>query len=112
MMRRVQIAVVMLALLATPLALLSRAMACESTNCTMMCCLPHGSHSSSSMPCHCSGNSQKQLPNFGLIAPMAPTAPEEFAALDEPDGFGEAIRVSSQAPAHGFAVDPFNPPRS
>jgi len=111
-MRRIQIAVVVLSLLATPLALLARAMACESTSCPMMCCLPHGSHSGSSLPCRCSGKSQKQLPDFGLVAPMAPTTPEEFAALEAPDAVRQSIRISSQAPTRGFSVGPFNPPRS
>ncbi|HXX46147.1 MAG TPA: hypothetical protein VEJ38_15560 [Candidatus Acidoferrales bacterium] len=111
-MRRVQIAVVMLALLATPLALLSRAMACESTSCPMMCCLPHGSHSVPSMPCHCSGKSQKQLPEFGLIAPIAPTMTEEFATVGVPDSSRQPLQVRSASLAKGFAAAPFNPPRS
>jgi len=113
-MRRLQILVVMVALLATPLALLARAMACESATCTMMCCLPHGSHSHSgqTMPCHCSTKSGKQIPDFGLIAPIAPTMTEDFAAVDLPGSARQALRFFSVSIAQGFAAPPFSPPKA
>jgi len=111
-MRRVSIVVVILALLATPLALLARALSCESTACTMTCCLPHGSHAhpgSAMCPCSKSG---KQLPDFGRIAPMAPTTPEKFASVDEPDRAREFLCDLLPSTAQGFASAPFNPPRA
>jgi len=111
-MRRIQIAVVMLALLATPLALLARAMACESSACAMMCCLPHSSHQGKPIPCHCSGKSQKQLPDFGLIAPIAPTMTENFAAVDLPGFARQARRFFAASITQGFAAPPFSPPKA
>jgi hypothetical protein len=111
-MRRVPFIVVIVALLATPLALLGRAMSCESANCAMMCCLPHAqSHGATSAPCHCSSKSRK-LPDFGLIAPIAPTVTEAFASIEQP----AAIRLAAQSASHlslqGFQSAPFNPPKS
>lgn len=111
-MRRVQILVVVLALLATPLALLARALSCESAACTMTCCLPHGSHAHAGPAiCHCS-KSGTRLPDFGRIAPIAPTAPEEFAAIDGPDFTQQPILSHSSSTAEGFRSAPFNPPRA
>jgi hypothetical protein len=111
---RAPIAVVILALLATPLALLARARACESASCTVMCCLPHSSHSQAGvgMACHCSTKSGKQLPDFGRIAPIAPTTPEEFASVDAPDRSRQPLRSLSPSIAQGFASTPFNPPKA
>ncbi|HXX17847.1 MAG TPA: hypothetical protein VEJ46_00450 [Candidatus Acidoferrum sp.] len=113
-MRRAKAMLVIVALLATPLALVARAMACESAACTMMCCLPHGFHPHAGQPmtCHCQTKSGKQLPDFGLIAPIAPTMTEQFVAVDAPDAFRRSMQISSQAPTQGFSIGPFNPPRS
>jgi hypothetical protein len=108
-MRRVQIVAVILALLATPLALLARALSCESSTCTMTCCLPHG-HAGPAT-CHCS-KSGTRLPDFGRIAPIAPTAPEDFAAIDGPDFTHQPILSHSSSTAEGFRSAPFNPPRA
>jgi hypothetical protein len=111
-MRRAELLLVIFALLATPLALLGRALSCESASCPMLCCLPHASHSphGAQMPCHCSGKSHK-LPNFGLIAPIAPTAPSEFASLDQPRAAQESLSITSASARQGFSVAPFTPPR-
>jgi hypothetical protein len=110
--RRVPIVVVILALLATPLALLARAMACEAASCTMMCCLPQSSHSQAGAACHCSAKSGKQLPDFGRISLIAPTTPEEFASLDVPDRSRQPLRSLLPSIAQGFESTPFNPPRA
>jgi hypothetical protein len=111
-MRRVPFIVVIAALLATPLALLGRAMACESTTSTMMCCLPHAhSHGAPQMPCHCSDKSHK-LPDLGLIAPIAPTETEAFVSIDQPRAIRQAPQVSSLSAVQGFSRTPFNPPRN
>jgi len=111
-MYRAKAALVIIALLATPLALLARAMACESSTCAMMCCLPHSSHSSAPVPCHCSGKSQKQLPDFGLIAPIAPTMTEDFASVGIPDSARQPRQSASPSLARGFTSAPFTPPRA
>ena len=113
-MRRVPILVVVIALLATPLALLARAISCESAACKVTCCLLHSSHAlkGSALACHCSTKSGKQLPEFGRIAPIAPTAPQEFAAIDAPAALRQPVRSYSPSIAQGFASMPFNPPRA
>jgi hypothetical protein len=109
-MRRVPSIVVIAALLATPLALLGRAMACESTTCTMMC-LPRAHSHGALQICHCSGKSHK-LPDFGLIAPIAPAETEAFVSIDQPSAIRLAPQVSSRLAVQGFSSTPFNPPRS
>jgi len=111
-MRRLQILVVLLALLATPLALLARSMACNSASCTMMCCLPHAHSHGKFIPCHCSTKSGKQLPDFGLISLIAPTMTEEFLALDAPAATRHFVPSHSQWPPQEFPSELFNPPRS
>ena len=113
-MRRAEIILVIVALLATPLALVARGMACESSACTMMCCLPHGSHSHQGQPmvCHCQDKSGKHLPDFGLIAPIAPTMIEAFVVVGAPDASRYPVRTYMQSPARGFAPTPFDPPRT
>jgi len=113
-MRRAQVFLVIAALLATPLALLARAEACNSAACTMMCCLPHGAHSHPGQPmaCHCPSKSGKHLPEFGLIAPIAPTAPEAFATVAAPASSRTAVPLSSLSLTQGFSAAPFNPPRA
>lgn len=112
--RRIPIFVVILALLATPLALLARARSCESPACTMTCCLPHGSHSRAGqwVTCHCSTKSGKRLPDFGLIAPIAPTTPERFGAVAAPDAVRYPVRFWSASLTQGFTATPFIPPRA
>lgn len=119
-MRRAKTMLVIVALLATPLALLARGMACESCACIMMCCAPQGSHSQhgKAMMCgakqgmQCGMNSSKHQPEFGLIAPIAPTFTEAFAAVSAPGAIREPVRLSSQFTLQGFASTPFEPPRA
>jgi hypothetical protein len=133
-MRRVQAILVIVALLATPLALLARADDTGMADCDGMCCLPHGSHhhaparnsspepQNDDMACHhgalghmmeCSMRSGQPRMDYGLLAPFPPAHASVVMSLDRP-------RVSSfansQFPAGnlsaGFLAGPFQPPRS
>lgn len=115
-MRRAQAILVVVALLAIPLAMLARSGPCEQTQC--MCCLMHGSkaqHGKAMQCSHCSGQKKcgigSQLPDYGLIAPMAPTTPAPQTAL-------AALAVSRRVLVNyapglptGFSSEPFEPPR-
>jgi hypothetical protein len=132
-MRRAQAVLVIVALLATPLALLARASDPGMPDCNGMCCLPHGSHHSpvrhsspapqqEAMACHhgavghmmeCSMKSGQHRMDYGLLAPMPPATSSAFVELDAP----EISRpfYSQFPPAHlaaGFLANPFQPPRS
>jgi hypothetical protein len=131
-MRRTQAILVILALLATPLALLARAAGMDSMACNGMCCLPHGQHHSTA-----AGTSQRsshdgtfcehgalghlmecgmkpghQRVDYGLISPLAPTRASALASIDALNLPRVArFQSHSQTPSAGFAADPFQPPR-
>jgi hypothetical protein len=133
-MRRVQAILVIVALLATPLALLARAVDPGMSDCNGMCCLPHGGHHhfpvkntapashEDEMACHhgpfghmmdCSMRSGQQRMDYGLIAPFPPARTSVVASIDRPK---VSRRAGSQFPAvnlsAGFLAGPFQPPRS
>jgi hypothetical protein len=133
-MRRVQAILVIVALLATPLALLARAVDPDMPDCNGMCCLPHGGHHHSpakntapaspedEMACHhvagghiieCSMRSGQPRMDYGLIAPFPPARTSVVGSIDQP----KISRLTrSQFPAvnlsAGFLAGPFQPPRS
>ncbi len=133
-MRRVQAILVILALLATPLALLARADDSTMADCNGMCCLPHGSHhhspiqhpatepDQSGMACHhgapnhlmdCTMKSGQHQMDYGLLAPLPPARPSALASVDVP----KLIRIpASEFPGQdlsaGFLEGPFQPPRN
>lgn len=133
-MRRVQAILVIVALLATPLALLARAVDPGMPDCNGMCCLPHGGHHhfpvknsapaslEEEMACHhravghtmdCSMRSGQPRMDYGLIAPFPPAQTSIVAAINQPR---VSRLVGSQFPAFhlsaGFLAGPFQPPRS
>jgi hypothetical protein len=110
-MRRTQISVIIIALLATPLALLARGMACEASP-VMLCCMVHGSHASpgQALVC-CCGLNRHQVPNFGLLAPVAPTRTESLARLAQPERHYRDFWDEARFARSGFASAPFEPPR-
>lgn len=112
-MQRVKAAIVLVALLAIPLALLARGMACESTAGPMICCMLHGSHHGNQpMVCHCAGKSSSHVPDFGLIAPLPPTEPEAFAAIAAPGSLRQPMYSQSPFSLRGFVAVPFQPPKA
>lgn len=131
-MRRMQALLVIVALLATPLALLARATAAGSMDCGGMCCLPHAGHHHLSQPSphnattckhgslghafECtmhSGRSGHQGADYGLLSPIAPTKPSalaSIAALGAPRI--AALLFTIENLSAGFDLNPFQPPRS
>jgi hypothetical protein len=129
-MRRASTILVLLAMLSIPMALLARGMACaDAQSCNMACCSWHGSHpaqksrpmcgqqanpeqSAQPAQCHCMCMlSHHSLPDFGLIAPMAPTHVSPLATLVTPAAHKQSMDVFSQPLAFGFFSAPFEPPR-
>jgi len=130
MFRRAQALLVVLALLATPLALFART--ANPDACDGMCCLPHGSHPSSmhhaqatapakDADCHhaalscaieCSMKSSHHQFHFGLLAPIAPTKPSAFVSLAVNQTSKAIPFPSNQTHITAFATTPFQPPRS
>ena len=133
-MRRVQAILVIVALMATPLALLARAVDPGMPDCNGMCCLPHGGHHHSpvknsapashqeEMACHhrtvgdamdCSMRSGQPRMDYGLIVPFPPAQASIVTAINQPR---VSRPVGSQFPAFhlsaGFLAGPFQPPRS
>jgi len=126
-MRRAQIIVVVLALLAAPLALLARSFSGSSSDCGQFCCLPHGSHSSqtheamhANRSCQhgaahavlCSMKSGHPGVDYGLNSPILPTSVSSLARIIPPDAWRSDFAWYRDFPAFGFPPAPLKPPRS
>jgi len=126
-MRRGQAIFVIVALLATPLALLARGRAGDSGGCDRMCCLRHGSHpisentSSDGMMCHrsaagrncqCSMNSGRSPIDYGFLAPIVPASPSAIAGILNPPVSRESFSGFVEVTPSGFHSAPFEPPRA
>jgi len=123
-MRRTQTVLIIVALLATPLALVARGMACESPACPCACERLHG-HAPSQQTqsvtlrriatgyCpYCGKKLGHHTTDFGFLAPIAPTAPIPAAALPRPHIARAAAATFEQASVAGFSIEPFQPPRA
>jgi hypothetical protein len=133
-MRRAQAVLVIVALLATPLALLARAVDPGMPDCNGMCCLPHGLYHHSparnsspapqkhDMACHhgaaeqmikCSMKSGQPRMDYGLSAPFPPGRTSSLMFVDRPkvSRFANSRFTSGDLSA-GFLAGPFQPPRS
>ncbi|HXN97911.1 MAG TPA: hypothetical protein VN881_02495 [Candidatus Acidoferrales bacterium] len=120
-MRRVQAIVVIVALLATPLALLARGVNGEASECTSMCCLPHAHHAAQhhAMECQhgatghvfeCTMTSSHHT-HYGLISPIVPTVPSAIAFIAAPDVNRGILAQFGEISAAGILSAPFEPPR-
>jgi hypothetical protein len=120
-MRRAQAILVIVALLATPLALLARGVSAEATECTGMCCLPHGHHAAQhkDMKCQhgaighgfeCTIRSDHHT-DYALIAPIVPTVPSAMASIAIPDVSRDVLAQFCEIYAAGLLSVPFQPPR-
>jgi hypothetical protein len=140
MVRRAQAVLLILALLAAPLALYARGTANEMHDCGGMCCLPHGHHAPQPAPhhqapatpareadCHhadaapkselscaleCAMHSSPHSSNLGLLAPIAPTKPSDIVVLRIAQKSQTAPRNIAQMVCNGFLASPFQPPRA
>ncbi|MHB8413678.1 MAG: hypothetical protein ACYDDI_17290 [Candidatus Acidiferrales bacterium] len=122
-MRRIQAASLIIALLAVPLTLVARAYACAPQKCTMMCCLPHGGHAAHAMKMDCqhsaSGASACMMRcsslgktiDYGLASPIAPTQLSAAPALPAPELARANATAIFPAILNGFPRIPFDPPR-
>lgn len=118
MTRRIQSVALIVALLATPLALLSRSYACAANQCTMMCCLSRNHARAMSTHCHSDAagacamhcDSQKNL-DYGLASPLPPTQLQAAFTLPEPGPAEMFFHTDNPYVANGFLRLPFEPPR-
>ena len=120
-MRRAQAILVIVAMLATPLALLARGVNGDASECSSMCCLPHGHHAAQhkQMECHraemghcleCTMKSGTHS-DYGLLAPIVPTVPSAVAFLAIPDNGREILAPFGELSAAGLVSVLFQPPR-
>src|ERR1700722_4790147 len=123
-MRRAQTILVIIALLATPLALLARSVAGCMSGCAGICCPAHGSHAArvlhKKMLCHpgelghvfeCTMTSGHHGIDYGLIVPIAPTAPSVIASVGIPEVSRAVTAQLLEVASSGFLSTPFQPPR-
>ena len=120
-MRRAQAILVIIAMLATPLALLARGVNSEASECSSMCCLPHGHHAAQHKDMECEHGATGHVfeytmtsshhTNYGLISPIVPTVPSAIASLEIPDVSREALAQFLKISASAVLAAPFEPPR-
>jgi hypothetical protein len=126
-MGRTQTILVVVALLAAPLALLSRGNLQASSDCDQFCCLLHGSHSSQAhepthdgMSCNhgaaghmlmCSMKSGHHRMDYGLNSPIVPATPSSIAAIAPPNVSWPVFTPHAEFFASGFSSPPFEPPK-
>jgi len=122
-MRRTHAILVILALLATPMALLARS-DCSQTACDCMCSLVNRSLAAQArrapMLCgqaagsthQCAMNTKHHPPDYGLNTLMAPTAPLPIAALTISAAAARVFAPQMLCTPSGFLSAPFEPPRS
>jgi hypothetical protein len=115
-MRRAQALLVILALLATPLAVVAGLNSCEQVACPLCAAIQHGKTMSCSCPMRhvgkCGSTAQTQLPDFALADAFAPTAPLPFFTVTAPATGRMAWTDFAPSVSHGFLSPPFAPPRS
>lgn len=119
-MRRVQSAIVVIALLAVPMALVARTGPCAQSQCSRMCDLILRSVRAQHMRCtcgmtkdgsQCPTNSSQNIPDYGLNAPIAPTMLSARAALATPDSSRRALAFEADLTVSGFRFELLQPPR-
>jgi hypothetical protein len=120
-MRRTQAILVIMALLATPLALLARGLSGGNSECTTMCCLAHGHRAAQhkEMECQhggmghvfeCAMTSGHHM-DYGLIAPIVPAVPSAVTSIASPDVQRRIFSQFHEVSATGPLSVPFQPPR-
>ncbi|HKV29361.1 MAG TPA: hypothetical protein VJN90_13915 [Candidatus Acidoferrales bacterium] len=120
-MRRIQAASLIVALLAAPFALMARGYTCAPRQCTMMCCLWH-KNAGHNVKMNCHGmtsaslcvmrcNSQQSI-DYGLASPFAPTQLQAAISLPAPAVIQASFSAVQPRVVTGFSRIPFEPPRS
>ncbi len=122
-MRRAHAILVILALLATPMALLARS-DCSQSACDCMCDLVNrtllAQGHRAPMLCgqaagslhQCAMNTKHHPPDYGLSTLMAPTAPLPVASLVASVTAARILASQMYSAPSGFFAAPFEPPRS
>jgi hypothetical protein len=120
-MRRAQAILLIVAMLATPLALLARGVNSEASECTSMCCLPHGHHAAQHKDMECQHGAtghvfectmtSRHHADYGLVSPIVPTVPSAIALLIIPDVSRQTLAQFREISASGVLSAPFEPPR-
>ena len=123
-MRRAQAILVVIALLAAPLALLARSSDGSMSGCAGMCCPTHGPHAArvlhEKMLCHhgeaghvfeCTMTPGHHGFDYGLIAPIAPATPSAIAFIGAPDVNRAITGQFREVATSGFLPTPLLPPR-
>lgn len=121
-MRRAHAILVILALLATPMALLARS-DCNQSACDCMCSLvtktllAHPRHApllcgqAAGSTHQCAMNTKHHPPDYGLNTLMAPTAPLPVASVMASTATAQVFTPSALSAPSGFLAVPFLPPR-
>jgi hypothetical protein len=120
-MRRAHAILVILALLATPMALLARS-DCDQAACDCICNLVNRALQAHRAPTlcgqaagslhQCAMNTKHHPPDYGLNTLMAPTAPLPTAALAASVATAQIFAPRMLSTPSGFFAAPFEPPRS
>ncbi|MGH9564118.1 MAG: hypothetical protein ACRD3S_21915 [Terracidiphilus sp.] len=120
-MRRVQSAIVVMAMLAIPLALLARTGPCAQSQCSRMCAMilrsvnaaqhQHCTCGKAIGGAQCANHSSRQIPDYGLNAPIAPTMPSARASIAVLHSERRALVSDAAFASSGFRFELIQPPR-
>jgi hypothetical protein len=115
-MRSIPATLVILALLAAPVALLARGVFCDPSECKcMVICARAHSKPMCGMVQHapmCGTHQGHHALDYGFIAPFAPAIPLPYVAVESPVASREFISQLAQVSVDGISSVPFEPPRS
>jgi hypothetical protein len=117
-MVRFQGILVVIALLAAPLALMVRGIVCDPSECKCMTVCAHMSMSQSQPNCGmathapmCGTHQGHHALDYGFISPFAPAVPIPQTHLAGLAASHEFVSAFSQSSVNGFLASPFEPPR-
>ena len=117
-MPRLQAILVIVGLLASPVALLARGIFCDPSECTCaVVCPMHAAHSqpkcgAAKQAPACGTQQGRHALDYGFVTPFAPALPLAHAQIATPAPSLEFRPRYAQVSADGVSTAPFNPPRS
>jgi hypothetical protein len=123
-MRRIESAIVIVALLAIPIALPARTGPCAQSQCSRMCDLILRGVQAVESQHHrcicgmtgdgqqCATHSSQKLPDYGLNAPIAPTMPSARVTIAAPHSARGIIVRHARFAVSEFVSEFFEPPRA
>lgn len=124
-MQRIQAVVALLAILATPLALIARGEACADS-CAKYCCPISSQHaraaSAANMKCHqrnssgsekcCSAPASNHVLDYGFATPLPQTVLTITSSIEAPQFLRRSIAFEIPLEFSNSIPPPFEPPRS